>query len=326
MRWRSSHCFRSVSPGSRSFRNTARAAGLRRRRPASFRRQVRRCRSFLCIDDLAGDAVLNACEKALFGLAESAAAARGLRGLPDHAADFPRRCRHREQGCRLRPAGAAPRGRARSLRTDGLRADDARPLHAVDMPAVPLVDQQEPNCGQYGRARLREPGRTLCASLERAATSCLGAARRAPPSAPTGKPTSAEFPTSASTPPVSIMNSESPLGHPRRSRRPPPRPHRVRPRPWRRHSRRRPRQKPTAAAETGAGSARRRPLRHPQLIATSDLFKARAGRYIGRMMPLHLIKLAVGCESVKELKGWVAERMATAKKRACRFATSTSRG
>jgi len=30
-------------------------------------------------------------------------------------------------------------------------------------------------------------------------------------------------------------------------------------------------------------------------------------------MPLHLLKLAVGCESVKELKGWVAERMATAK-------------
>ena len=32
-------------------------------------------------------------------------------------------------------------------------------------------------------------------------------------------------------------------------------------------------------------------------------------------MPLHLIKLAVGCESVKELKGWVAERMATARKK-----------
>src|ERR1700724_984161 len=31
-------------------------------------------------------------------------------------------------------------------------------------------------------------------------------------------------------------------------------------------------------------------------------------------MPLHLIKLAVGCESVKELKSWVAERMQTAKK------------
>ena len=30
-------------------------------------------------------------------------------------------------------------------------------------------------------------------------------------------------------------------------------------------------------------------------------------------MPLHLIKLAVGCESVKELKGWVAERIKLAK-------------
>ncbi len=32
-------------------------------------------------------------------------------------------------------------------------------------------------------------------------------------------------------------------------------------------------------------------------------------------MALHLIKLAVGCESVKELKSWVAERMQTAKKK-----------
>jgi hypothetical protein len=32
-------------------------------------------------------------------------------------------------------------------------------------------------------------------------------------------------------------------------------------------------------------------------------------------MPLHLIKLAVGCESFKELRGWVAERMKTAKKK-----------
>src|ERR1700730_13942624 len=32
-------------------------------------------------------------------------------------------------------------------------------------------------------------------------------------------------------------------------------------------------------------------------------------------MSLHLIKLAVGCESVRELKGWVAERMRTAKKK-----------
>src|SRR5450631_920062 len=32
-------------------------------------------------------------------------------------------------------------------------------------------------------------------------------------------------------------------------------------------------------------------------------------------MPLHLIKLAVGCESIRELKGWIAERMSAAKKK-----------
>jgi hypothetical protein len=32
-------------------------------------------------------------------------------------------------------------------------------------------------------------------------------------------------------------------------------------------------------------------------------------------MPLHLIKLSVGCESVRELKSWVAERIQTAKKK-----------
>src|SRR5260221_251675 len=33
-------------------------------------------------------------------------------------------------------------------------------------------------------------------------------------------------------------------------------------------------------------------------------------------MPLHLIKLAVGCESIKDLKGWDAEPMATTRKKA----------
>jgi hypothetical protein len=32
-------------------------------------------------------------------------------------------------------------------------------------------------------------------------------------------------------------------------------------------------------------------------------------------MPLHLIKLAVGCESVKELQSWVAQRMQAAKQK-----------
>ena len=32
-------------------------------------------------------------------------------------------------------------------------------------------------------------------------------------------------------------------------------------------------------------------------------------------MALHLIKLCVGCDSIKDLRGWVAERMATARKK-----------
>jgi hypothetical protein len=32
-------------------------------------------------------------------------------------------------------------------------------------------------------------------------------------------------------------------------------------------------------------------------------------------MPLHLIKLCVGCDSVKELREWVAERIKAAKKK-----------
>jgi hypothetical protein len=32
-------------------------------------------------------------------------------------------------------------------------------------------------------------------------------------------------------------------------------------------------------------------------------------------MPIHLIKLCVGCDSIKDLKGWVAERIKAAKKK-----------
>jgi len=32
-------------------------------------------------------------------------------------------------------------------------------------------------------------------------------------------------------------------------------------------------------------------------------------------MPLHLIKLCVGCDSIKDLKGWIAERVQAARKK-----------
>ena len=78
-----------------------------------------------------------------------------------------------------------------------------------------------------------------------------------PPSVPTGKPTNAEFPTAASTPPVNIMTPEPPLGARRPSTAAAPQPRRVRPR-----RRRRPAQaaakKPRAeaAVQHRAGPAR----------------------------------------------------------------------
>ena len=127
----------------RGFGTASRAASTEARRPPTSAALPQ----LSCIDDLAGDAVLAACEKALFGSAEVGGCGRGLRRLADHAADLARRCRHREQGRRLRPAGAAPRCRARPLRADGLCADGARPLHAIGLPRVPLADR--------ARARLR---------------------------------------------------------------------------------------------------------------------------------------------------------------------------
>ena len=84
-----------------------------------------------CIDDLAGDAVLNACEKALFGSAESAAAAVAyaasqitlLISLGDVATA------NKGAGSDLVALRRAVERDRYGL--DGLRADDARPLHAI---------------------------------------------------------------------------------------------------------------------------------------------------------------------------------------------------
>ena len=65
---------------------------------------------------------------------------RVLCGVADHAADRVRRCRRREQEPDARTAGAAPRGRARPLRTDGVRAAGARPLYAVRLRGFPRAD------------------------------------------------------------------------------------------------------------------------------------------------------------------------------------------
>ena len=130
-----------------------------------------------CIDDLAGDAVLNACEKALFGSADSAAAAVAyaanqvtlLISLGDVATAN-------------KGAGSDLLALRRAVERDryGLMAYVLMTRDRCTPQACPLfrsLTNKNRITGQHGRARLREPGHALCAFLERAAASRLGAAR-----------------------------------------------------------------------------------------------------------------------------------------------------
>ena len=280
-----------------------------------------------CIDELAGDAVLAACEKALFGSAESVAAAVAYAASQITLLTS------------LGDVATANKGAGSDLLA--LRRAVERDRYGLMAYVLMARDRCTPSACRAFRS-LTET-RQIAANMEdrvyeslvmryaaswNAPQAAAGMLAALPPSVPTGKPTNAEFPTSASTPPVNIMTPEPPR-RAHRSRRLQLRlrrhrqPRRVRPRRHRRHRRRRrlpPRSRRSARRRrsgrpTERRSSSRRRVRRPQLITTSDLFKARTGRYIGGIMPLHLIKLAVGCESVKELKGWVAERMATAKKK-----------
>ena len=161
-----------------------------------------------CIDDLAGDTVLAACERALFGSAEVCRSGRLLCGVPDHAADRVRRCRCRKQEPDTRVASAAPRGRARPVWIDGASAERAGPLYAADCAAFrALTDRRQIAANMDERVYEGLIARySPLWNVPAAATGSVAAL--ASPSMPTGKPTNADFPTAASTPPVSIMTPE----------------------------------------------------------------------------------------------------------------------
>jgi hypothetical protein len=162
-----------------------------------------------CIDDLAGDAVLAACEKALFGSPESAAAA------VSYAAS--RIARLTAQGDAVTDANFSPEMQAlrRSVERDryGLIAqalaarDHCTPLQCAAFRA--LFDTSQIVANMNGRTYdgliMRYAPSWSAPVVAGPASAPLAAL---PPSVPTGRPTNAEFPTASSIPPVSIMNAE----------------------------------------------------------------------------------------------------------------------
>jgi len=161
-----------------------------------------------CIDELAGETVLAACEKALFGSAESAAAA------VSYAAS---------QITRLTAFGdvaTADRNMTAELRS--LRRAVERDRYGLMAQVLQVRDRcTASDCAAF-RA-LTDHGQIVAHMDERTydglilryspswnapAAAAAGPVAVLPPSMPTGKPTNAEFPTAASTPAVSIMTPE----------------------------------------------------------------------------------------------------------------------
>lgn len=159
-----------------------------------------------CIDDLAGETVLTACEKALFGAPENAAAALA------YAAS---------QITRLTALGdVATANKSMTPELQMVRRAIERDRYGLVAYVLAARDHcTAADCAafraltDYHQIVVNMDERTYEGLIARYAPMWNAPATPAPvaalaPSMPTGKPTNAEFPTAASTPPVSIMTPE----------------------------------------------------------------------------------------------------------------------
>jgi hypothetical protein len=162
-----------------------------------------------CIDDMAGEAVLTACEKSLFGSPESAAAALS------YAAS---------QITRLTASGnVAAANKNLTPELQMLRRAVERDRYGLMAYVLAVRDHCSPvDCAAF---RSLTDSRQIVANMNERSYDAMIAhyaplwnappptAPAAPvatlsPTMPTGRPTNADFPTAASTPPVSIMTPE----------------------------------------------------------------------------------------------------------------------
>ena len=160
-----------------------------------------------CIDDLAGETVLTACEKVLFGSAESTAAA-----LSYAASQITRLTAFGDIAAANASMTPELQMMRRAVERDryGLMAyvlsarDHCTPSDCAAFRAVTDRNQIVANMNE----------RTYEGLIVRYAPSwnmpgaTPGPVAALPPSMPLGKPTNAEFPSAASTPPISIMAPE----------------------------------------------------------------------------------------------------------------------
>jgi len=163
-----------------------------------------------CLDDLAGETVLSACEKALFGSPEAAAAA-----VSYAAAQLSRLTALGDVASADKSMTSELRSLRRAVERDryGLVAqvlaarDNCTPADCAAFRA--LTDRQQIAANMDAHLYDGLVARHA-AGWNAPAMPMSGPLAALPPSLPTGKPTNAEFPTASSTPPVSIMTPEPP--------------------------------------------------------------------------------------------------------------------
>jgi hypothetical protein len=163
--------------------------------------------ALFCVDDIAGDAVAAACEKAVFASADSTAPA------VNHMA---------QMITRLTSYGdAAMAQKTMTPELQGLRKAIERDRYGLAAQVLQARDRCAPT--QCPMFRSLTDNHQLITNMDEHAYDVLvsryaaawnvpqpatGAVAMLPPPPPTGRPTNADFPSAASTPPVSIMSPE----------------------------------------------------------------------------------------------------------------------
>ena len=166
-----------------------------------------------CIDDLAGEAVLNACEKVLFGSADSTAAA-----VAYAASQITRLTSLGDIATAERNTSPELQALRRAIERDryGLMAyvltvrDHCTPASCAAFGSLGTTQQITSNMDEhlYENLITRYAPSWNAPAPASAAAAGAGVLGALPPSLPTGKPTNAEFPSAANTPPISIMTPE----------------------------------------------------------------------------------------------------------------------